>query len=226
MRGTLLLVLAACGTDADSKPSTLADTVRGVAERMHVRFAETQRIERGVVASDLDAVHAGARAIASLDEPDVLPVWQPYLAAVKLAAHDLDLAEDIATAAPRLAELGRRCASCHLAAGGKLAFRAEPRPDPSTRLPAMMTSHQWAVARMWEGLIGPSDERWLAGARALERAPLTVVAESGELGIADDVVLIRLLARRAATLQVPDERAELYGRLLGTCARCHATIRD
>jgi cytochrome c553 len=79
---------------------------------------------------------------------------------------------------------------------------------------------------MWDGLIGPNNERWVAGAKALQRAPLTVVAESGELGIADDVVLIRLFARRAADMTSPDDRAQLFGQLLGTCARCHSTIRD
>ncbi len=89
-----------------------------------------------------------------------------------------------------------------------------------------MAAHQWAVARMWEGVIGPNDERWNAGAKALQRAPLTIAAETGELGIADDVVLIRLYARRAIVTRAMSERAELFGQLLGTCARCHATIRD
>lgn len=88
-----------------------------------------------------------------------------------------------------------------------------------------MASHQWAVSRMWEGVIGPSEERWLAGARALPKAPMTYVAESGELGIANDVVTVRMLSRRAEGTKTALQRAELFGQLLGTCVRCHATIR-
>ncbi len=226
MRTAVLLLLAACGVEADSKPVSLPDAVRGVAQRMHARYAAVQQIERSIVASKLDDVRAAARTIASLDEPDVLPIWQPYFLAVQRAARDLEAADDIVGAARLAGELGRQCASCHQAIDARIAFRGSPKPDAGPRLQATMAAHHWAVARMWEGLIGPNNERWIAGAKALQRAPLTFVAESGELGIANDVVLIRLYARRAADTKSNDERAELFGRLLGTCARCHATIRD
>ena len=35
-----------------------------------------------------------------------------------------------------------------------------------------MLRHQWAMDRMWEGLMAPSDERFLAGASAFAEAPL------------------------------------------------------
>jgi cytochrome c553 len=89
-----------------------------------------------------------------------------------------------------------------------------------------MASHQWAAARMWEGLIGPSDDRWLEGARTMARSRTTIIAESGELGIADDAARTRLLAERATRLGDPDERATLYGEMLATCAHCHHAIRD
>jgi hypothetical protein len=88
-----------------------------------------------------------------------------------------------------------------------------------------MLGHQWAAYRMWEGLIAPFDARWLDGAELLEGAPLAIAAESDQLGIADDIARVRLYARRALTAR-PDERPAIYADLLGTCARCHATIRD
>jgi hypothetical protein len=226
MRTMLLLLLAACGVEADSKPASLSDAVRGVAQRMHARYAAVQQIEQGIVASRLEEVHAAARSIASLDEPDVLPTWQPYFQAVQAAARDLEAADDTVAAARLTGELGRRCAACHQAIGARIVFRGSPKPDVGPHLAATMAAHHWAVARMWEGVIGPNDERWNTGAKLLQHAPLTFVAESGELGIADDVVLIRLYARRAVEMKSNAERAELFGQLLGTCARCHATIRD
>ncbi len=222
----LLLVLVACGVEAESRPSSLADSVRAVAARMHARFAAVQQIERGIVASRLDDVHAGAATIASLDDPEVLPAWQPYLAAVKSTARDLQAADDTVAAARLAAELGRQCARCHQALSARIKFPAAPRPDPGQHLHDTMAGHQWAVARMWEGVIGPNEERWMAGAKELQRARLTFAAESGELGIADDVMLIRLFARRALDAKTDADRAELFGRLLATCARCHSTIRD
>jgi hypothetical protein len=221
------VLLASCAMEAEpTKPSTIVEDVRAIQERMHARFASVQRIERGVVTSNVDEVRAGASAIATLDEPKALPTWQPYVAAMRDAARRLMRVEDPVAAAQLTAELGRQCGRCHQAIGAVVVFREPPRPDAGPKLQETMQGHEWAVARMWEGVIAPSEERWTIGARALERARLTYVAESGELGIADDVMTIRQLARRAPALASHTERAELYGQLLATCAGCHATIRD
>lgn len=72
-----------------------------------------------------------------------------------------------------------------------------------------MVSHQRAVEQMWQGLIAPSDARWLAGARALTRAPLHIVAQAvtprSELDV-DDVARIRLYARLAEAAASQDAR--------------------
>lgn len=221
------VLLAACAMEAEpAKPATLVDDVRAIQERMHARFASVQRIERGVVTNNLDEVRAGASVIASLDEPKALPAWQPYVSAMRDAGRNLMRAGDPVEAARLTAELGRQCGRCHQAIGAEIAFREPPRRDVGPTLHDTMQGHEWAVARMWEGVIAPSEERWARGAGALERAPLTYVAESGELGIADNVATIRQLARRAPALASHTERAALYGQLLATCAGCHATIRD
>ena len=93
----------------------------------------------------------------------------------------------------------------------------------------MMLGHQWAATQMWFGLIGPADDRWLIGARALTTVPLTIVAQgvtpSSELDV-DDVARVRLYANRALGAMPREERAELFGTLLATCAHCHAVLRD
>jgi len=89
-----------------------------------------------------------------------------------------------------------------------------------------MTSHQWAAARLWEGLIGNSNELWVAGATSLAGANIPITAESGALGIADDAARTKLLAARASKLGDRSDRAAIYGDLLATCAHCHAKIRD
>jgi len=97
------------------------------------------------------------------------------------------------------------------------------------RLAIQMLGHQWAAARLWEGLIGPSPTRWSRGARSLSEARIAIVAEGNlppELGAADDVQRLHLFARRATTAMTLDERATAYGDILATCAGCHRTIRD
>lgn len=222
----LSVLLGSCGVDADPTTATFAQKVQAAQRRMHERYAAVQRIQYGIVRSDLAQIHEEAHAIASLDEPDVLPTWRPYFEEVRLAAQQVELADDVGTAARMTAQLGRRCARCHQAIQVTPTFRSEPRPDDSSRLGTTMAGHQWAAARLWEGLIGPSDERWRVGAEAMAQAPLTIVAEESSLGIADDVSRVRLLAKRALVPQSQDARASLLGDVLATCAHCHLVIRD
>jgi hypothetical protein len=88
-----------------------------------------------------------------------------------------------------------------------------------------MQRHRWAAARLWEGLVVPSDEAWKAGALALSDAPLSPelltpgkspVPKVGELELS-----VHDLGRRAQTLVGADARAELYGQALATCSACH-----
>lgn len=223
----LVALAAACGQlDADPSTHSLAEATRAAQARMHERFAATTAIVQATVHGDLDRVHVEAHAIADLAEPDVLATWRPYFTDVRAAAGQLELAKDPAAASRMIAALGARCAACHEAAAAHPTFAREPAPGGGTKLAPQMMSHQWAATQMWDGLIGPSEERWLTGARALAKAPLAIVAESSALGIADDVARLRVLATRAQKPQSAGERALLYGDLLATCTHCHFVIRD
>lgn len=229
----LALALASCQVEArDTAPvrgGSLADDVAAANHRMHQRFTAAQRLELSVVHGDLAGAHADAHELAELDQPDALARWQPYFAAIRDAAREIEAAPGIVGAARLTATLGRRCARCHEAIDARIAFPAEPRPPGDPKLVLQMVSHEWAAEQMWQGLIGPSDARWLAGARALSQAPLHIVAQavtpSSELDI-DDVARIRLYARRAQAAGSQDARADLFGTMLGTCAHCHALLRD
>jgi cytochrome c553 len=237
MRTTLLALIAIAGCDAaaevpkqDLPLKDLPAKVRDIRDRMHVRFAATRRLERGIAFGSLDAVHAEAGLVARLDEPDLPAAWRTYVDQIRASARQIELAQDLVTAARTSALLGRRCAQCHEAADVKIAFAKEAPPPAGRKLPSHMAGHEWATARLWEGLIGPSSERWLEGARALTKAPLAIVAEGDnlppELAVGDDVARIRLLATRAQATRTQDERAALYSDLLSTCTRCHGKIRD
>jgi cytochrome c553 len=235
LRIALAILLASggftgCGAAAEIPMQDVPAKALEVRDRMHQRFAATRRLELAIAFGQLDAAHAEAGMIARLDEPDMLPAWQPYVEQIRASAREIEKAPDLVAAATMSAILGRRCARCHEASSAKLAFAREAGPSSGARLASHMASHQWAATRLWEGLVGPSPERWLEGARAMAGAPLAIVAEGDDLppdvAVAGDVGRIRLLATRALAAPTPDDRTALYGELLSTCVRCHAKIRD
>ncbi|MBS1118209.1 MAG: hypothetical protein H6Q90_437 [Deltaproteobacteria bacterium] len=235
---SLLLITCLAGCQAAAEPAPrpaprndLAAKVVALRERMHLRYAATTGIRLAISLGDLDRAHAEARTIATLDEPDVLPAWRPYVDDIRAAATQITFAKDTITAAKTMANLGRRCAACHAAVPStKIVFPKVVPPREDSKLPSQMAGHEWAAGRMWEGLIGPSPTLWLDGSTALAKAPLTITAEASEpghdLGIADDVSRVRVFATRAQKAKTLDERAQIYGELLATCAHCHFTIRD
>lgn len=230
------ILSAGCQLEGDASPRpTAASSIEAVQARMHERFGAAQRIESAIVHSDLDRARKEARVIVQLDEPEALVRWRPYLAQVGVAGRDVEQAGDLVVAAKATATLGRQCARCHEAMAVKIAFPREARPTEDVKLVSQMAGHQWAAARMWEGLIGPASDRWLEGAKVLKQAPLTIVAQASakELGdpsdsnnLQDDVARARLFATRALEARDQDARAEIFGQLLATCAHCHSMIRD
>ncbi|HEU4727098.1 MAG TPA: hypothetical protein VFT22_04395 [Kofleriaceae bacterium] len=228
------IVTAGCQIEAHDtavagQNGSLAEAVQAAHHRMHVRFGAALRIEQAIAHSDLDRARAEAHTLTELEEPAVLPTWRPYFESIRDTGRQIEAATGLAAAAQLTATLGQRCASCHLAIRARITFPAEPAPPRDPRLALQMASHQWAALQMWQGLFGPSDDRWLAGARALSTAPLHIVAQSvtpsSELDI-DDVARIRLYANRALNAGAQDVRAELFGTMLVTCAHCHAVLRD
>ena len=91
-----------------------------------------------------------------------------------------------------------------------------------------MVRHIWAADRMWEGLIGPSDEAWAAGSSALlaEWPGLDdLPGEAGGSGGARNYVpQLQDLAKRSVSARDREDRASLYGELLGTCFGCHRAV--
>lgn len=229
-----VLLLGGCQLEAYDSVTTsrliaLPAAVQATHHRMHVRFEAARRMEEAIARSDLDRARVEARVLAELDEPEALPAWRPHLDGIRGAARRIESAGDPVAAAQLAADLGGRCATCHVAIEARVAFPAEPRPQPGAHLAPQMAGHQWAAARMWEGLIGPSDARWLDGARALTTVPLDTVAQSvtpsSDIDV-DAVARIRLYATRALAPAPQAARAELFGKLLATCAHCHALLRD
>jgi hypothetical protein len=93
---------------------------------------------------------------------------------------------------------------------------------------AMMIRHLWAADRMWEGLVGPSNESWIAGARAMAETQPELArvfrASTGGMGSESFLSEVNTLARAAVSATGQAERGKIYGELLNTCNRCHTPI--
>ena len=211
-----------------SQTATFAAQVEAAHVRMHLRFDAARRVEDAIAHSDLDRARVAARIIDGLDEPEIMPQWTPLVADVRDAARQVVQAGDVVTASSSVAILGGRCAACHVAIKAHVSFPdvARPANDPKQ---SNMQGHQWAAMQLWEGLIGPADDRWREGAKALTTVPLNLVARAvtrSSPDEVDDVARVRMFATRALSAQDLGARTEVFGKLLAACAHCHAILRD
>lgn len=149
------------------------------------------------------------------------------LDAMILAAQNVRDAPDAQDAARAVAAVAATCGACHAAAGGRrAAWPDAPLDEPDVS--SHMVRHQWAVARLWDGLAAPSDAAWKRGAQVLADAPIPAErltpGQSPVPAIGTLARQVRDLGRSAVTLDAVPARVVLYGKVLGTCASCHERL--
>lgn len=205
-----------------------APDAQTLKEHMFEHFSAVSDLQRAIARGHLDEAKRLATWLAEHDE-HLLDGWQPYVDELRTAAREVAAATDLPTAGSVAARLGRACSRCHEARTAIVSFVWEPAPEADATLPTQMKRHQWAAARLWDGLVGPSDVLWREGAEVLATTQLDAVkAAGGDAGRGDIAALgrrIRELATQATKLTDHDKRAALYGQLLSTCAGCHALVR-
>jgi hypothetical protein len=78
---------------------------------------------------------------------------------------------------------------------------------------------------MWQGMVGPLDHAWTAGAKELRKGwldPQEVVSNPEDRAKVHDLVRqVYEIGTRAEKTSHPEERAQLYGQFLTTCIECH-----
>jgi mono/diheme cytochrome c family protein len=205
-----LVTLFAC-----SKPETTTD-------HMQRHFDEAGALKMAVIAGDLEASKEPAEWLANHESVQGLPgEWEPYLTGLQDAARKVAQAEDIADAAAATGEMGISCGACHLALdqGAQFAFMAPPEQEGVT---GHMLRHDWASDRMWDGLVGPSDEEWTKGVEGLGESPLL----GGSTEAQEFARRVHELGEQALEAPDPAARAVIYGQLIAACAGCHRVAGD
>ncbi len=216
----LLVALACSGRNGVERP---------VRSHMYDHFQRASHIQMSIIEGRLERARGPATWMAEHERPEGLPAAaDPYVADMRGMARRIADAETLAEAAAATAAMGRTCGACHDAVEGGPRIEMTSGPPVTEGLAGRMILHVWGADRLWEGLIGPSDDAWGAGLAAFHDATL-VPADITEAGEPTDEV--RALSREVRTLSVQagrtldwQARAEIYGRLLGTCSRCHELV--
>ena len=200
----------------------------GDIPEMHQNLSRTVDIQTGVIQGNLEQATAAADWILSRQDQISFPSGgREYQDALLDHASIIASATDLGAAAVQTGRLAAACGSCHQATGGGPRFMVGTESPTGESQESQMIRHLWAADRMWEGLVGPSEEAWLAGANAFSESQPSLASELRASGIMESAEgLLRevnLLAKEALTASGQDERADIYGRLLTTCNRCHGS---
>ncbi len=201
-----------------------------VADHMHEHLTRISTIKSAIVAGRLEDVQEPAIWLAEHEAVAGLPPdFAFYVAQMREYAREVATAEHLGAAAESVSKMAKTCGNCHLVNDVGLEFGYDQRPREDLEgVVTHMQRHQWAADRLWEGLIGPSDNAWNKGTDMLIDAPLR---PSDVATATEHVAEIRNIARRIHALggigtqtMTPDARSELFGELLGLCASCHILL--
>lgn len=238
------LVAGACGDEASSSPeptptpavepapSRPGDGPRSdtpLPEQMEAHFVEATSARDAIIRGDADAARTAFAALAEIrPTASYPPTWTPQLAPFRAAAARASHASDLDALALEMGRLANTCADCHRAVGAELQLDESTTPPSGADTATHMQRHQWAAARMWEGLMAPADDRYTSGAGELVEAPLepSSIAENQTVPaeIAALAERVHELGRNASAASDSNQRAQLYGELLVTCASCHQQV--
>ena len=228
----LLLVAAVCprGGDDETVSPQAAPTSEDLEWAMKEHFDEVAAIRDAIIVGELDTVTEHAQTLAHDVDPERYPLaWRPHVVDLLAAAQALERPSTVQTASASAAKLAATCGQCHAAQKARPEFGDAMEPSDEDTIAARMERHRWAVERMWEGIVGPSDESWGLGAAAFSGPPGCGDAfaddPEGEKRreLCDNV---DRLGRQAARATDHEARVRHYGDFLATCAGCHAGEPD
>lgn len=197
-----------------------------LAIHMQEHLQQVTRIRTEVIRGDLNGLRQPATWLARHEPaPEAAILYVPFILSMRGHASEILEARDIRTAAADVSAIATDCANCHIASEVDLDFGQKTEPSAWSDMDSHMQRHQWAIDRLWEGLIGPSDAAWSRGIRMLAEAPLHGTEATWDETVVDGNEMARRvheLGREAATALLPHARAAVYSEMLGVCADCHS----
>ena len=194
---------------------------------MHEQLAIVTRIQQAAVRGDVEAARTAGTELRALLDDDPPEPWRPTLEAMHGELEALEQADDLRAVGATVARLGMGCGHCHQEHSVSPSLPALDPPEVGEGFEAAMQGHRWAVDRMWEGLVGPSSDRWIRGSTMFVVLPgcdeTTAASDDARRPLCERT---QSLARRGHVARSLQARGAIYGRLLTTCAECHALAKD
>jgi len=232
-------LLTACDDDSEAEgggapepeapPADPAPDPAATRQLMAEHFQKATEARQAIVGDDIDGARAAMQWLAENDTAlEALPEdMRPRLAEMREKAGSFAEATTLTEAGESLARMLRTCGECHSGEGRGPSFETPPRPEGDT-LPVQMQRHLWAAERMWEGLVTHEDTLFSAGGATL--SDVTLHAEELPQGVLEPERIEALvdhvhgLGADAGEASDWDARAQIYGRLIATCATCHRAL--
>ena len=224
-----LSVAHGCAPSQHSRGQAPPGAAPTMAEHMKDHFTQALQARDALVRGDLAAMKRSAAWLADHRLGETLPTaWRAEVRDMQNAAGLARQASDIAVAADAVGAMGAACGECHRAFGRTAQLARPSRKAEGTSLADAMMRHRWAEARMWEGLVGPSDVAWSAGIAALKDSPLHPDMLTPDRSPPPEIMTlvhrVHTVAVRGPLARGSQTRARLYGEYLATCEACHAEL--
>jgi hypothetical protein len=231
----LLLIGAMTGTAVRGQGQVAppARSIASMPERlteMRHHFVEVTVAHEALIRGDLAAARESARELSVLPIPPRVPASAgPYVALIRDAGRRTMTAPSLAAAAVEVSTMLSLCGDCHRSVGiSPVPTPTAPKPDVGG-IVGHMLEHQRAADDLLRGLVIPSTSEWTRGAGRLAAAPLHNEDLLPDRRMTGDIrqaeSRVHALADRAKNAGNANERAALYGELLGNCAQCHGLHR-
>ncbi len=223
-----ILALPACGDRAtpggDAASTEYPKEV--LAAHMRDHFYKVTEMQVAVINADLQSLREPAQWMTEHANSAAMPAqWMAHIGAMREAAREAVEAESVEKAARATARVAAACGACHQALAAEVGFEVKEPPPEGGDVASHMGRHAWAAGRMWEGMVVPSGVIWDGGAEALAEAPLAPAQLEADLEVLAEVSRmetdVHALGAEALGVTSQQQRAELYGRFLQTCASCH-----
>ena len=193
---------------------------------MHERFLAVNSIRDAVIEGDLALVKQRAEALANNEELlSVFADWGAGTKKMKIEIEKVAASSDLPSASVHIAATARACGRCHESLGvATLDDQSGQPPKESDDIGGVMRQHHWAIGRMWDGLVAPSDISWMQGAKSL--AEIASQAQQLPKAKSNDklpplLLEVEKLAVEAAKSVTNPEKTQVFGQLLTTCSGCH-----
>lgn len=228
MKLLLLALAAACARPAASPPAAPAARAPATCP---LKDAEPhlKQAQDAIVRKDLDGLRRELDWLDARTERLALPADLKLPSGEeRLVAAGESEAEQAEGAAAWLGRFATTCGECHqLSHAGPTPPEAAPMQANDAGIVSHMQRHRWALDRMWEGLVTPSNALWTSGVTALVDHPI----DASTLAVREDQPSIPanldawIHSTGAEALLSTDlrQRGQVYGGLLATCAECHAS---